>query len=113
MLSQFLANRCYLDLVLQPAQLFNREEMVVSGVGIGSTRKRVEEEFGEAEEVQADGDRWYWKKGIEFNYDADAKVKSIYVFKPVGAAPAGSDNVLQHKQGSEHKAILERYYSTE
>ena len=38
---------------------------------------------------------WYWKKGIEFSYDADARVKSISIFKPVGAAPAGFNDALQ------------------
>lgn len=83
------------------------------GVGIGSTRKRVEGEFGNAEEIEADGDHWYWKKGIEFNYDADAQVTSIFVFKPIGAAPAGFDDALQREQVLEHTAALETYYSTE
>ena len=38
---------------------------------------------------------WYWKKGIECSYDADARVKSIFVFKPVGAAPTGFNGALQ------------------
>ena len=66
------------------------------GVGIGSTLKRVEEEFGGAEKIEEGGEvHWYWKKGIEFSYDADARVKSISIFKPVGAAPAGFDDTLQ------------------
>ena len=63
------------------------------GVGIGTTRKRVEREFGGAEKIEEGGKvHWYWKKGIEFSYDADAKVTSISVFKPVGAAPSGFDD---------------------
>ena len=84
-----------------------------SGIGIGSTRKRVEEEFGEAEEIEEGGkEHWYWKKGITFNYDADAKVTDIFVFVPHGAAPAGFDEASQPEQVLEHRAALERYYST-
>ena len=53
------------------------------GNGIGSTRKRVESEFGPAEEIKDGGsDHWYWKKGINFQYDAASKVERIYIFKP-------------------------------
>ena len=42
----------------------------IGGVGIGSTLKRVEEEFGGAEKVEEGGKiHWYWKKGIEFIVD--------------------------------------------
>ncbi len=86
----------------------------IGGIGIGSTLKRVEEKFGGAEEIEDGGQKhWYWKKGIAFGYDADAKVESIFVFKPIGAAPAGFDDTLQREQVLEHKAALERYYSTE
>ena len=65
------------------------------GVGIGSTRKHVEEEFGAAERVEEGGEvHWYWKKGIEFSYDVNAKVRSISIFKPVGAAPARFNGTL-------------------
>ena len=65
------------------------------GVGIGSALKRVGEEFGGAEKVEEGGKvHWYWKKGIEFSYDADSKVRNISIFKPVGAAPAGFDGTL-------------------
>ena len=65
------------------------------GVGIGSALKRVEEEFGGAEKVEEGGKvHWYWKKGIEFSCDAAAKVRSISIFKPVGATPAGFDGTL-------------------
>ena len=68
------------------------------GVAIGSTLKRVEEEFGGAEKIEEGGKvHWYWKKGIEFSYDADAKVTNISLFKPVGAAPAGFNGALQHE----------------
>lgn len=82
------------------------------GVGIGSTLKHVEGEFGEAEEVDNNGkEHWYWKNGITFNYDANAKVMDIYVFVPVGAAPAGFDETSEREQVLEHRAALERYYS--
>ena len=68
------------------------------GVGIGNTLRRVEEEFGGAEKIEEGGEvHWYWKKGIEFSYDADAKVKSISIFKPVGAAPAGFNGALRNE----------------
>ena len=68
------------------------------GVAIGSTLKRVEEEFGGAEKIEEGGKvHWYWKKGIEFSCDADAKVTNISLFKPVGAAPARFDDALQHE----------------
>ncbi len=83
------------------------------GVGIGSTLKRVEEEFGEAEEIDDGGARhWYWKKGIAFRYDADVKVESLFVFRSIGAAPAGVDDTLQPEQALEHRATLRRQYST-
>ena len=83
------------------------------GVGIGSTLKRVEGEFGGAEEIEEGGTiHWYWKKGIAFNYDADAKVTSILVLKPSGAAPAAFNDTLQREQVLEHRAALEKYYST-
>ena len=70
----------------------------VGGAGIGSTRERVEEEFGGAEEIKEGGKvHWYWKKGIEFSYDAHSQVTNISIFKPVGAAPAGFDDVLRHE----------------
>ena len=55
------------------------------GVGAGSRREQVEEEFGPAEEIKEDEDRrvhWYWKKGISFDYGTDSVVESIGVFKP-------------------------------
>ena len=80
-------------------------------IGIGSTQKRVEEEFGAAEEIQKDLETyWYWKQGIAFTYD-DAKVRVLFVFVPIPAAPAGADDALQPEQVLEHKAALERYYS--
>ena len=83
------------------------------GVGIGSPQKRVEEEFGGAEEIEKDrGTYWYWKQGIAFTYDADVQARSIFVFGPIGAAPAGFDDAPQREQVLEHRAALERYYST-
>ena len=62
----------------------------MGGIGIGSKLKHVEEEFGVAEKVEEGGEvHWYWKKGIEVSYDADAKVRSISIFMPTGVAPAG------------------------
>ena len=67
----------------------------VGGVGIGSRLEHVEEEFGIAERVEEGGEvHWYWKKGIEFSYDADAKVRNISIFKSIGAAPTGFDGTL-------------------
>lgn len=84
------------------------------GVGVGSTRERVEGEFGLAEEIQEGGkEHWYWKKGIVFDYDVDVKVRGIFIFKPVGAAPSAFDDVEQSEQAAEHKAALDRSYSTE
>lgn len=84
----------------------------MAGIGIGSTLKRVEEEFGSAEEIKDGGKaHWYWKKGIAFGYDADDQVTIIFVFKPIGAAPAGFDDASQHERMLEHKAALERYSS--
>lgn len=69
-----------------------------NGIGIGSTLKRVEEKFGGAEKIEEGGKvHWYWRKGIEFSYDADAKVTNISIFKPVGAAPAGFNDALQRE----------------
>ena len=82
-----------------------------NGIGIGSTRQRVEEEFGQPEKIE-DGGHWYFKQGISFDYDAGAKVELIYVFKPIGAAPAGFDDGLQPEQVLEDRAALERYYSS-
>ena len=84
----------------------------MGGIGIGSTLKRVEEDFGGAAEIKDGGKaHWYWKKGITFDYDADAKVERIFVFEPIGAAPAGLDDALQPEQALEHRAALERNYS--
>ena len=53
------------------------------GNGIRSTHKRVETEFGPAEEIKDGGkSHWYWKRGINFQYDAASKVERIYIFKP-------------------------------
>ena len=55
------------------------------GVGIGSDLKRVEEEFGPAEEIRETEfglQHEYPKKGIDFKYDDDSKVIDISVSKP-------------------------------
>ena len=69
------------------------------GIGIGSTLKQVENEFGPAEEIR-EGHKahWYRAKGIQFDYNADSRVEKIYVFSPIGAAPAKAALVLAQKQ---------------
>ena len=55
----------------------------LGGSGIGSNRKRVETEFGPAEEIKDDGkNHWYWKRGINFQYHEVSKVERIFIFKP-------------------------------
>ena len=61
-----------------------------AGNGIGSHVSSVESELGAAGEVDKDEDEgteqhWYWESGINFDYDADSNVESIFVFKPIGA----------------------------
>lgn len=54
--------------------------------GIGTNIQKLENEYGGAEEIDNDGARvrhWYWKRGIEFTFDEDAKVESVFVFKPL------------------------------
>lgn len=82
------------------------------GNGIRSIRKRVEAEFGDAEEIKDGGkSHWYWKKGIEFDYDDDSRVTSIYIFKPIGAAPARVvDGVPRKQQELQDRAAYERKY---
>ena len=60
-----------------------------AGNGIGSHVSSVESELGAAGEIDKDEDEgteehWYWEKGINFDYDADTNVESIFVFKPIG-----------------------------
>ena len=55
------------------------------GVGVGTDRGRVEEEFGLAERIEREEKRnahWYSSKGISFDYDQNSKVTSIHIFKP-------------------------------
>ncbi len=83
-------------------------------VSIGSPLKHVEGEFGAPEEIDAaEAVYWYWKKGFACSYDADDEVTSIFVFKPVGAAPSAFDDTSQQEQVLEHKAALKGYSSTE
>lgn len=78
------------------------------GNGIRSILNSVEKEFGNAQEVDNNdfGEKrhWYWRRGIEFTYDDDERVESIYVFKPIGAAPAGGIPLQQQQEM--RKAIL-------
>lgn len=84
------------------------------GSGIRSTLKRVESEFGHAEEVKDGGMRhWYWKKGIHFDYDVDSKVTWVFIFEPIGAAPAAFVDAIQRQQVLREKAILHKYYATD
>lgn len=71
--------------------------------GIGNTLKQVEEEFGEAQEIRKN-DHWYWTRGIQFSYEDD-RVESIYVFRPIGAAPGVAGAPLQQQQEMRKAAI--------
>ncbi|MCG9126937.1 hypothetical protein JT359_04980 [Candidatus Poribacteria bacterium] len=70
--------------------------------GIKSKLENVEKELGKAQEVDNNAfggiRHWYWRKGIEFTYDAENKVESIFVFKPIGIAPSANDLPLHHQQ---------------
>ena len=71
------------------------------GVGPGSGRNRVIDEFGEAEEIKDGGTRhWYWKKGILFRYADNARVEAIMVFSPIdlALAPAALQDFNRQKQ---------------
>ena len=104
----------YLDGIGLVSSLFIEEPnkaKTAGGNGIRSTRKRVEAEFGRAEEIKDGGkSHWYWKKGIEFTYDDGARVTSIYIFKPHPAAPARVVDLLQRKQALQDRAAFERKY---
>ena len=57
--------------------------------GIGSARKRVEDEFGLAEKIVAieieevgKETHYYWQKGIAFTYSAASKVTTLFIFQP-------------------------------
>ena len=69
------------------------------GIGVGSTLKQVEAEFGPAEEIEdRNKSHWYWARGINFTYDAEFKVELIYIFEPikgVNAAPALNPEQIQ------------------
>lgn len=61
--------------------------LTVGGNGIGSHVSSVESELGMAGEVDDDDgteQHWYWEIGINFDYDADSNVESIFIFKPIG-----------------------------
>jgi hypothetical protein len=84
------------------------------GNDIGSALKRVDGEFGPAEEIKEGGEKhWYWKKGIHFDYDATSKVTSVHIYKPIGAAPSGFVDAIQQQQVLRNKAALDKYYSHE
>lgn len=69
------------------------------GIGVGSTLKQVEDEFGPAEDIK-DGKKkhWYWARGIQFTYDDEFKVEYIFIFEPIKglhAAPALNPEQMQ------------------
>ena len=72
------------------------------GNGIGNTVERVEKELGKAQEIDQNK-HWYWRRGIQFTYNADKRVELIYVFKPIAAAPTGG--VLPLAQNQKLKKI--------
>lgn len=73
------------------------------GVGPGSPRKQVLEEFGPAEEIKDGGVRhWYWKKGILFRYAANARVSKIMIFSPIGVDADHQKQVLQQRARARH-----------
>ena len=105
----------FLDGIDLVDSLFIREPnkaKTAEGNGIISTRKRVEAEFGAAEEIKEGGKKhWYWKKGIHFDYNDDFRVTRIHIFKPIGAAPARLVDALPRKQQElQDKAAYERKY---
>ena len=69
------------------------------GIGVGSTLKQVEDDFGPAEEIENRiKTHWYWARGIQFLYDDEFKVKWIYIFEPIKglhAAPALNPEQMQ------------------
>lgn len=69
------------------------------GIGVGSTLKQVEDEFGPAEEIKdRNKSHWYWARGIEFDYDDEFKVEMIFIFeriKGLRAAPALNPEQMQ------------------
>lgn len=76
--------------------------------GIGSALKRVEEEFGKAEEIDKN-DYWYWKRGIHFTFDEDERVERIHIFKPHAVAPGVAGAPAQHQQQMRNAAIEDLY----
>lgn len=87
----------------------------VGGIGVGSKLERVEEEFGPAQELKDAGrSHWYWRKGIEFHYDARSRVESIYIFKPNQlAAPPNFEAAVRRKQLLLKNAALDSYHTTD
>ena len=84
------------------------------GVGPGSPRNQVIDEFGPAEEIKDGGKRhWYWKKGIQFEYAANARVHDIMIFSPIGAdaAPAAVQDPDHQKQVLRNRARARHYES--
>ena len=74
------------------------------GNGIGTNIAKLENEYGRAEEIDNDGGRvrhWYWKRGIEFAFDEDARVESVFVFKPIDL---GDDIEIRPQQPIKNEA---------
>ena len=69
------------------------------GIGVGSTLRQVENEFGPAEEIEdRNKDHWYRARGIQFTYDDEFKVERIFIFEPrkrINAAPALNPEQIQ------------------
>jgi hypothetical protein len=97
-----------IDLVEDLFLMAPNKSKTAGGNGIGSTLKSVESEFGRAEEIE-ELKHWYWKKGIEFDYDDKSIVTDIFIFKPIGAAPARLIDLVQRKQEIRNKSALEKH----
>ena len=84
---------------------FDPFEGQYQGVGIGSSDRDVLQVLGPPEEVQADGDHWYWADGIVFTME-DGVVTSIGVFAPVDGDSAASKVILHTTLLDEHLNYL-------
>ena len=85
-----------------------------TGIGVGSTLEQVEDEFGPAEEIKdRDKNHWYWARGIEFTYDDEFKVESIYIFEPIKGLNAAPPLNAEQRQKIEAMDLEhKRHYQT-